>query len=89
LAAKGKSKRNQQALKRLPARKGKGVRKRRKPSARPRPPLHYRTLIAILMLLYMLRLIDEKTFKRIQAGLYPAKPARKKRAQGRMRRRAK
>jgi hypothetical protein len=47
---------------------------------------HYRSLLAILMFLYMLRLIDEKTFNKIKNALYPPR-AKKRRRKGKPRRR--
>jgi len=48
--------------------------------------IHYRSLLAILMFLYMLRLIDEKTFNKIKDALYPPR-AKKRRRKGKSRRR--
>ena len=45
--------------------------------------VHYNPLIVLLMFLYMLRLIDEKTFTRIQQALYPTRKKPKKRSRGR------
>ncbi len=58
------------------------VRKRR-----VRKQVSYNPLIAILVFLYMLKLIDEKTLTRITQGLYPEE--KKKRAKGTPRRRRK
>ncbi len=51
-----------------------------------RKQVSYNPLLAILVFLYMLKLIDEKTLTRITEGLYPKE---KKRAKGTRRRRRK
>lgn len=53
---------------------------------RVRKQVSYNPLLAILVFLYMLKLIDEKTLTRITEGLYPEE---KKRAKGTRRRRRK
>ncbi len=55
-----------------------GVRRRR-----VRKQVSYNPLLAILVFLYMLKLIDEKTLTRITEGLYP----KEKTKRSRMRRR--
>lgn len=80
------------------ARKRRPLKSKRKPvprkkRARPRkvkaqaPPkeVHYRTLLAILMFLYMLRLIDENSFKRVEATLNPKKATKRRRRRRRAR----
>ncbi len=76
------------------ARKRKRVRQRRKRKVkekagagkarvrgrRARKQVSYNPLIAILVFLYMLKLIDEKTLTRITEGLYPKE--KRKRAKG-------
>lgn len=41
--------------------------------------VHYRSLLAILMFLYMLKLVDDKTFNRIKGVLYPTRAVRRRR----------
>lgn len=60
-----------------PARKKLRVRKR-KPRSEP-AAVHYRSLLAILMFLYMLKLVDVKTFNKIEKALNPTKPIRHRR----------
>jgi len=63
--------------------------KRRKSGARPRTrgrrsqpkEKHFNALMVFLMFLYMLRLMDEKQFKRLQRDLSPRKKNRTKRRQ--------
>ena len=76
-------------------RKKRSVRQRKKRPIRRKHParkvkeraasreVHYNPLIALLMFLYMLRLIDRKTFTRIQQALYPTKKKPKRRTRRR------
>ena len=81
-------------------RKKRPVRQRKKRSVRKKGPARkvrqrvaprearYNPLLALLMFLYMLKLIDQNTLKRIQDALYPKKrPKRKaRRTRGQRRR---
>jgi len=66
---KTKKRRKRVAGRRRPRSKRKGVRRE----------AHVNALIAILMFLYMLRLMDEKTFKRIQKDLAPKRRTTRRR----------
>jgi hypothetical protein len=76
--AKGKrrvrQKKKPRSRKRTPARKA-AARGRKRPTKRE---VRYNPLIALLMFLYMLKLIDQKTLTRIQEALYPTKRVRRK-----------
>jgi hypothetical protein len=65
-----------------PARKK--VRARKKPK-QAYAAAHYRSLLAILMFLYMLKLIDDRAFNRIKEVLYPRR-AVSRRGKGKPRR---
>ncbi len=69
------------------ARKRVAAGKARVRGRRTRKQVSYNPLIAILVFLYMLKLIDEKTLTRITEGLYPKEE--KKRAKSTPRRRRK
>lgn len=67
------------------ARKTKAKKRRTRTAGRRRPrgkrkavprETHFNALLVVLMFLYMLRLMDEKTFKRIQKDLTPKKRRR-------------
>ena len=76
-------------------RKKRPVRQRKKRSIRKKGPARkvrqraaprearYNPLLALLMFLYMLKLIDEKTLTRIQDRLYPKKRPKRTRRQRR------
>lgn len=78
--------RRKRAIKRMkkPLRLRKKARRRR---AKPPPSrgFQYRTLVAIVMLLYMLRLIDKKTFNRMTGSPYPKRAGKKRRRRRRAR----
>jgi hypothetical protein len=80
LARKKKSTKRAKKSTRVAAKKA-----RRRKSAEE-TAIHYRSLLAILMFLYMIKLIDEKTFNRIKDALYPPR-AKKRRRKGKSRRR--
>jgi hypothetical protein len=80
LARKKKSTKRAKKSTRVAAKKA-----RRRKSAEE-AAIHYRSLLAILMFLYMIKLIDEKTFNRIKAALYPPR-AKKRRRKGKSGRR--
>ncbi len=72
------------------ARRKRGMKRTKKPrqrrKARPRRAkptpsggFEYRTLVAILMLLYMLRLIDERTFNRMTGRFNPKRGIKRRR----------
>ncbi len=71
----------------LRARKRAAAEKARVRRRRARKHVSYNPLIAILVFLYMLKLIDKKTLTRITEGLYPKE--QKKRTKGTRRRRRK
>ena len=54
-------------------------RRRTKKQQETQAAVHYRSLLAILVFLYMLRLIDEKTFNKVKNALSPPRAAKRKR----------
>lgn len=54
--------------------------RRAKKSKEAYTTVHYRSLLAILMFLYMLRLIDDKTFNKVKKALSPPRAVKRRRA---------
>lgn len=75
----GRKRKKRRVRKKAAARK---ARVRKRPARRK---VSYDPLLALLMFLYMLKLIDERTLTRIQKALYPEKKAKRTRRRRRPR----
>lgn len=82
------SKRNKPVRKKRTVRKKAAARKTRVRKRPTRRKVGYDPLLALLMFLYMLKVIDERTLIKIQKTLYPEKKAKRTRRRRRPRRRS-